>query len=541
MKRRVSMLPASAGAAAAASQAATSAETPTQSGTTAGVLPAGRRSRLAPPLPLDELLSRIKLSKAAASRTAAQPAAIDARAGAISAPANVSFSQPAGQADEQAASAARHDLQAPQPTGAPDEPGELQPGSAMSETFKSVDLRSNMFGFLVQSQSTAGDDILPRARELARIQTTSATFKAYAAAFMGAPAMAETKRVFAQTSVQRSITQLAGNPAQDGAAFGAALEVLLRDKQDVGVDLEAICRGQPLSTRGSKGAIVLKVLAAKNDLQSLAVKHADKNQVDVGHVFLALAAIHANNPALESLPLDLPLVPNSFLGTFGPVHSLDQLDSLSSLTKLTHLNLDDHQAGGSLVRALAPLASLTSLNVGNNCLSGEAIARLAALTNLTSLDLSSNTFDRQGFSAALGGLAGALTKLTSLNVGFAGYGMTRRDSQLAPAVAGFVNLRNLELGGAVLEQEDMRSLAALTNLTSLDLTLCQLSPGCLTELAALPVLKALNLRHTDIGDAQAAALMDLPALTTLDIGGLPLSEPMCDALQAMPNMRRLIM
>ena len=455
-----------------------------------------------------------------------------------------------------------------EPISAPDVATQTQSCDPRSDAFRLEEVTSSVFGCLVQSQSTEGRDIGQRARELAHIQTTSTTFRDSVASLMSEPGMADMRRLFDQRSVQKAITQLAGNDDHDCAAFRVALAELLRDKHDVGLDLQAICMRQPLDV-STKGAIMLEALAAKTDLRSLAVKHTAASPAELEHVFSALAAMHANNPELESLSLEIPRTPDNRDGSDPTMQPLGQLDALASLTKLTHLGLSGHQAGGTLVQALSLLTSLKSLDVGGNCLMDTHIAQLATLTKLTSLNITGNRTDTHPLTIALGTLAGSLNKLTSLNVSSTGRNRAASGSELLRAISRFADLTSLGLSGAWLKADDFRVLAALPKLATLNLMGCRLGPEYMTALAKLPNLievelsltdvnasainelaahsnlRSLSIRDSRIDDAAAAALAELSTLTTLDISNNrcddSVSQATRDALRAMPNMRRLLM
>ncbi len=433
---------------------------------------------------------------------------------------------------------------------------------------RSPELRAAIFAYLGQSQARAGNDILPRARELANIRASSTTLRADVALLLAQPGAADIRRVAHQQSVQKSITQLAGDFADDNAGFRSALEELLKDQQDVGIDLPALIGENALGFHGtgSKEGILLEVLTRKTDLKSLDVQYRNGHPVDVQHILPALATIQANNPALEALCLDFPAsIHHTIDGRRTPV-IVHHLPQLGRLTRLNRLNLRSHSAGPALVPALAALTGLTSLDVASNRLDATSLAGLTTLSGLTSLSIAGAQMDTAALGTTLDTLAGALTGLTSLDVGYTARFGRAEGTQLIAALNGFSHLSSLGVAASMLYPDDMHALAAThPGLASLDLGWSDLPHGCLSalatlprlasvnvsgidlslaqvsELATLPNLRQLIIRHSHVDDAVAAALAELTNLALLDMRDRrgPLSQASRDALHAMPNLRKL--
>lgn len=530
MKNRTEIPRANVGAAPVSAQGSALAESATQVDTTAATAQTRPRSKLVSPTPLTELRGRIRALQKATSATASQPT----------------------------------------PAAASGGPFETLHGAAMSQVLQSCELRSAIIAHLGQSQSKAGIDILPRARELANIRASSTMLQADVASLMARPVAADIRRAFDQQSVQKSVAQLANTFVHDDAGFRVALQALLKDKQDVGIDLAAIAHDDWMgfNRANGKAGMLIEVLAEKADLKSLVVDYRHRHPIDVRDLLPALVAIHANNVALDSLALDYPAsVEHNALGN-RTAAIVPFLPDLARLTKLTRLNLALHGTGPALVPALAALTNLTSLDVASNRLNAASLAGLAAHTRLTSLNIAGNQMETAALCAALGTLGGALHELNSLNIGATGLQFRTDGTQLIAASSGFANLTSLGIALSMLRPADVQALAAThPGLTSLDIGWCDLPPGCLAalaalphlgnldvsgndlsaaqvaELAALPNLTSLIVRRSRIDDVVAAALTELPDLTALDMRDSrgQLSQTARDALRAMPNMRQLKM
>jgi hypothetical protein len=72
------------------------------------------------------------------------------------------------------------------------------------------------------------------------------------------------------------------------------------------------------------------------------------------------------------------------------------------------------------------------------------------------------------------------------------------DSRAIPHIARLTGLEALFLGGAAIQDEDVKNLAGLTNLKALHLQDCPLTDNAVDRLAALKSLKRLNLWGTAI-------------------------------------------
>ena len=516
MKSRANTPPAGAGAVPASAHEPAPAESTTPACTTPGAAQASPRLALLTSMPSSKR-RRLGTSQAAAPGLAAQPA----------------------------------------PVAASDEPTKALPVTARSEVLKSPELRLAVFAQLGQSHASTGSDLLPRARALANIRTTSRTLHADVAALMAQPGATDIGRVFNQQSVQRAITQLArpsghGRPelratlqellrtfVHGRAEFRAALQELLKDKQDVGVDLVSMIDDNAFLSNNYESDL-FEVLKEKTDLKSLDVHFKEGERSVVENRMPALVAIQANNPALESFSVDYPSSTEFRDHTRQTNRILGLLPQLATLTKLTRLNLMGHGGGHALATAVAALTNLTSLNVagnrlddadvarfavltkltslnvGGNLLDSAGVAGFAALTNLTSLDLSHNRIDTVELRTALGTLAGALPKLNSLNIGGISSGGRTDGAHLIAASNGFANLTSLGIASNALRPADVVALAAMhPGLVSLDIGWWPPEPGGLAALAALPNLTRLDMNGSHLTVAQVKELAALPKLRSL--------------------------
>jgi hypothetical protein len=123
------------------------------------------------------------------------------------------------------------------------------------------------------------------------------------------------------------------------------------------------------------------------------------------------------------------------------------------------------------------------------------------------------------------------------------FGLDLLDTQVQDAelkeLAGFQNLRVLNLGGTKITDAALKALAGLTSLQSLDLANTKLTDAGLKELAALANLQVLDLGGTRVTDAGLKELAGLMNLQVVFVNGTRVTDAGLKALAGVEGLRSL--
>lgn len=209
--------------------------------------------------------------------------------------------------------------------------------------------------------------------------------------------------------------------------------------------------------------------------------------------------------------------------------------SAEPFPKVERLLAGDAKLTREAVIAVSRMSALKQLSLGNTAITGDAVMLLKPLLNLEELDLSSNKdLGDNGLHLLVN-----LTKLRVLNLartGVKGPGLW----ELTKAGA-LLELRTLDLTGAVLLDEMAPALIAMTKLENLQLNDTTIRDRGLTLIPQLKALRVLGLRgNRDMGMAGIPALKGLVNLEELDLSkNRQLTNEILPVLVTLKGLRRL--
>jgi internalin A len=215
----------------------------------------------------------------------------------------------------------------------------------------------------------------------------------------------------------------------------------------------------------------------------------------------------------------------------------------AELPQLIALDISFTQISDVGLEHLAALAELEELKLGGNKISGVGLHVLKLLPKLRRLSFYGIQRRNAGWCWApvvtdleldtislLGGLE-------ELNVGFGVALGAPRPADLGPA-DGEAECRIA--GGTRITDLGLAKLAALSNLRDLDLSGASITVNGIRTLAAFRDLRRLSLWNVKgLDDAAAPLLEALTRLTSLDLSNTPVGNETLKRLARLPNLRRL--
>jgi internalin A len=216
---------------------------------------------------------------------------------------------------------------------------------------------------------------------------------------------------------------------------------------------------------------------------------------------------------------------------------------VAELPGLTALDISFTQITDVGLEHLASLAQIEQLNLGGNKISGAGLHVLKLLPKLRKLSFYGIQRRNAGWCWApvvtdleLDTVA-LLAGLEDLNIGF-GIGLgTPRPKDLGPA-DGEAECRIA--GGTRITDLGLTKLARLKNLRQLDVSGAAITVNGVKTLASLPELRRLSLWNVaGVDDAAAPHLQRLGALTSLDLSNTGIGDATLAGLAKLPSLRRL--
>lgn len=296
-------------------------------------------------------------------------------------------------------------------------------------------------------------------------------------------------------------------------------------------------------------------LRTLSDAHALTALRLPKKSALTASVIASLASL----PALRSLRVDKPVLDDAALRALPSLRSLrtlqleslhgmraPQLAPLGAMPWLEALSLYNCDAGGSVLKHLAPLTDLRSLNIGRSTIEGAALGALDGFPKLEALNL----YQAKASGAVLSRVFSALPLrvLVASHVpagtwvkSLLARGTLERlvlshakvpDAECAHFAA-LANLRELDVSHSQkITARGVAALGASTSLEALDLTYLPADDAALRSLAAMPTLRALNLAFVKgITPDGFAALGASTALRELDFTRQP--DLRADTLRAL--------
>jgi dihydroorotase/N-acyl-D-amino-acid deacylase len=205
-----------------------------------------------------------------------------------------------------------------------------------------------------------------------------------------------------------------------------------------------------------------------------------------------------------------------------------QLHALATLESLEKLSLSTTQVGDVGAQLLAKLTSLRDMDLSNTMVTDKAIAQFGNLKSLTRLALNNSQVHGSGF-AALAGLSVGVVELSGAPV---------NDEGLR-SVSALKSLRELRLSSTDITDEGLAAFSAMTSLTSLDLSSTDIGDAGLAQLKRLTGLTRLNLAYSRVTNKGLQALAGMTALEELELARTRVSDPGVDAIQKLTALKRL--
>ncbi|HVW87648.1 MAG TPA: hypothetical protein VHB50_23335 [Bryobacteraceae bacterium] len=264
--------------------------------------------------------------------------------------------------------------------------------------------------------------------------------------------------------------------------------------------------------RGTDGKITAVDLRASwvtdSDMPQLA-RMPDVKKLDLSLTRLSDRGLRALRPAPGIEELNL-----SFAEQIGD----EGASAIRNWKRLTRLNLRGTKITDATLEMLAGVTSLRSLDIGYAQLTDVGLNNLTSLTNLRELSMGGNKLTDNGLE-----FLRQLPQIAYLDLA----GTQRTDSGLwsitisdpgLEAIASVSDLRELHIGGTALSANGLKKLAALSKLERLSLQGCKRIGH-----DAEPVLAGFtNLRWLDVHDT---------GLSQEDIGALQKALPRCQILK----------
>jgi hypothetical protein len=169
---------------------------------------------------------------------------------------------------------------------------------------------------------------------------------------------------------------------------------------------------------------------------------------------------------------------------------------------------------------IARLGALEWLEIAGARITGQGLAQLKACTNLKRLYIHDVTLGGQDPT-----WLSALTHLESLSLQRTGIsGRVLQDLQSAP-------LRNLNLSGTRIGDEDIAEVVRMKNLEVLALEDTRITGAGLAKLAGMQKLNVLNIGNCKIGDADVKHFLSMPNLRIVHAAGCRISDTAVESMK----------
>jgi hypothetical protein len=206
----------------------------------------------------------------------------------------------------------------------------------------------------------------------------------------------------------------------------------------------------------------------------------------------------------------------------GGLHTLRHCESVE------RLSLPRSQVTGPGLAALGKLPALRELVLHDRDLGAVGIEALRTITTLRRLELSGVAADPS--FAGLGGLV----QLEQLRLHYADL-----EDRAAVELGRLVGLRDLDLARTQISDVGLTHFAALVNLRSLILSHTRVTNRGLSSLSGLAQLRQLYLDHTDVVDAAIVHLVPLRALESLRLDHTLVTDAAIESLLQLAELQRL--